>query len=238
MINRRMHRGLLALGLAALLGLPIKAQAQVSARPARADIIYLYRMESALEGRQGAPKRMQGLIDAMAAQHPSSRILLFADVSNQQNYVAVIADQTADEIPGTGWSKGFLKQYSSDFPGGRSFVLDSTLLVGNPILKATSSSFIQIEHVDSDPTKREATQPLFEQLDRELRKQPGFKDLQVWTWTARTNHWTVIEVWESEAASLHAARQPGLIKIWDQLYGNAAAPNSHGEFRLMKSVQP
>jgi quinol monooxygenase YgiN len=150
--------------------------------------------------------------------------------------VALIADQNADEIPGAGWSKDFLKQYSSDFPGSRSFVLDSTLLVGKPYLNATSSSYIEIEHVDSDPTKREAAKPLFEQLDREIRKQPGFKDLQVWTWNARTNHWTVIEVWESEAASRNAARQPGLIRIWDQLYGNAAAPNSHGEFRLMETA--
>ena len=233
-----MHRGIVAVGLAALLGLPFKAQAQVSPRPTRADIVYLYRMEQALDGRQGTQKRMQGLVDSMAVRNPGSRILLFDNVTDPENYVALIANPDADQLRTVGWSKDFLNLYSSDFPASRSFVLDSTLLVGKPYLNATSSSYIEIEHVDSDPTKREAAKPLFEQLDREIRKQPGFKDLQVWTWNARTNHWTVIEVWESEAASRNAARQPGLIRIWDQLYGNAAAPNSQGEFRLMKSVQP
>lgn len=233
-----MRLGLLMFGLAALLGLPVMAEAQVAPRQSRADIVYLYRMEPFQGGGQGSNQRMQGLIQAMAAQHPNSRILLFRDITDPTDYVVVIADQASDAIPGSGWSKDLVKLYSPDFSAARAFVLDSTLLVGDHILDATQSSFIQIEHVDSDPAKREATLPLFGQLEQEMRKQPGFKDLQVWTWTARTNHWTVIQVWDSQEASRKAAYQPGLIRIWDQLYGNAAAPNSFSEFRLMTSVEP
>ena len=233
-----MQRGIIAIGLAAFLWLPTKAYAQQTLQPERADIVYLYRMEPALDGDAGKKQVLQRLIQSVAAQHPSSRILLFDNVKEPDDYVALITKPHAKEIRPGGWSKSLLKPYSSEFPSSRSFMLDSRLLLGNPNLNATNSSYIEIEHVDSDPTKREAAQPLFEQLDREIRKQPGFKDLQVWTWTARTNHWTVIQVWESEAASRHAARQPGLIRIWDQLYGYAAAPNSWGEFRLLKSVQP
>ena len=235
--NSKMRQGIIAIGLSAILGLAIRAHAQEPPRPERANIVYLYRMEPTLVEVEGKNNVLQSLLQSMAAQHPRSRIMLFDDVTDPEDYVALITDPHADPIKAAGWSKDFLDLYSSDFPAGRSFLLDSTLLVGKPDLNATSSSYVQIEHVDSDPLKREAAKPLFEQLDREIRKQPGFKDLQVWTWTARTNHWTVIQVWENEAASRKAARQPVLIKILDQLYGNAAAPSSLNVYRLIKSIQ-
>ena len=236
--SSKMRTGIIAIGLAAILGLPLRAHAQKSHRPDRADIVYLYRMEPTLGGVEGKKQVLQSLLQSMAAHHAGSRIMLFDDLTDPEDYVALITDPHADQIKATGWSKDFLDLYSSDFPACRSFVLDSTLLVGKRDLNATSSSYIQIEHVDSDPIKRDAAKPLFEQLEREIRKQPGFKDLQVWTWTVRTNHWTVIQVWESEADSRRAARQPELIQIWDQLYGNAAAPSSPNVYRLLKSIQP
>jgi quinol monooxygenase YgiN len=234
-----MHRLIFTLALTGLLGFPAQAHAQqatLEQAPAHADILYLYRMQPARKATELNP--IQELVDAMVDQHPAIHIQLFGDIRYPHDYVAVIQGQYANQVSATGWSTSLLKRYSSNFPAGRSFVLDSTLLIGDAELKVNPSSFVQIEHVDSDPTKREAALPLFEKLSQVLQQQPGFKDLQVWTWTARTNHWTVIEVWENEDASHNASKQPEIVRVWDQLYGNAAAPNSLGEYRLLKTTQP
>ncbi|MFM8674354.1 MAG: antibiotic biosynthesis monooxygenase, partial [Vulcanococcus sp.] len=109
----------------------------------------------------------------------------------------------------------------------------STLLTGDAELKVGSDSFVIIEHVDSDQKKREMNLPLFEELERELKTKPGFKSLQVWTWDARTNHWTVIETWENAESHHSAYRSPKVVSLWDNIYGNAAAPNNESEYTLV-----
>jgi quinol monooxygenase YgiN len=93
---------------------------------------------------------------------------------------------------------------------------------------------IGIEHVDSDPQKRESNLPLFQSLESRLRQIQGFRDMQIWTWNQRTNHWTVIEVWDNAEARKRANQDPEIIKIWDSIYGNAAAPNSQSEYQLLQ----
>ena len=231
-----MKESILLLTLFALLGMPLPLAAQQT--PSHADIIYMYRMNQGVTTQQSSRAKIKSLVQTMQRHHPYSYISVFSEVSNPANYVAIITDRNRDEIEGAGWTNNFLGHYTDAYPSARTFVLDSSLLLGQSRLNASQSTFIEIEHVDSDPKKREANLPVFQQLQKLLKQQPGFRDLQVWTWNERTNHWTVIEVWESKEDSQRAAMNPSVIQLWDKLYGNAAAPNSLAQYELIEAAKP
>ena len=231
-----MKKTITLLSLFALLGFPLRLGAQQT--PSHADIIYMYRMNQGVTAQQSSRARIKSLVQTMSLHHPYSSISVFSEVGNPANYVAIVADRDRNEIKGVGWTNNFLGYYTKEYPSARTFVLDSSLLLGQSRLNASESTYIEIEHVDSDPKKREANLPLFQQLQKVLKQQPGFRDLQVWTWNQRTNHWTVIEAWESREDSQRAAMNPSVIRLWDKLYGNAAAPNSLAQYELIEAVEP
>jgi quinol monooxygenase YgiN len=238
MMSITMKYSPLALSLALMLGMPTMAHAQPimpSTRMAeQAEIIYLYRMHPADSQPSQYLKDIQQLRSSMLQRHLRSRILFFKDVTDDDHYVSLITNQALDLPQEAGWSKEFLEQYTRSFPGARSFILESSLLIGDARLNVSPSSLIGIEHVDSDPQKRESNLPLFQSLESRLRQIQGFRDIQIWTWNQRTNHWTVIEVWDNAEARKRANQDPEIIKIWDSIYGNAAAPNSQSEYQLLQ----
>jgi quinol monooxygenase YgiN len=235
-MSNLMTHPLIALSLLLSLSVPSLAQPNPPAamRSKQAEIIYLYRMKSLKSQSQQDFNSIQQLRTAMQQQHPDSSVLFFKDLTDDDHYISLITNQDTSGSQQAGWSKAFLGQFTKDFPGARSFIMESTLLIGDNKLNASPSSLIAIEHVDSDPSKRQNNLPLFQSLESRLRQTPGFKDIQIWTWNNRINHWTVIEVWDKAEDRHRANNDPELIRIWDAIYGNAAAPNSQSEYQLLK----
>lgn len=219
--------------LALLVALSTPGTATAQQPPITADIIYLYRIPKNTSEQPGSSTNIQKLQAAMRSQRPSDKILFFKDLTDSENYITISQGPYSARSNESGWDKSFVKDMISKLPGSRAFVLNSTLLTGDADLNVDSSTFVMIEHVDSDPTKREMNLPLFEELQRELKNKPGFKSLQVWTWDARANHWTVIEAWENAESHHSANRSPKIVSLWDKIYGNAAAPNNENEYRLV-----
>ena len=218
---------------ALLLALSAPGTATAEQPPITADIIYLYRIPKNPSEQPGTSTNIQKLQAAMRSQRPSDKILFFKDLTDSENYITISQGPYSARSSQSGWDKSFVQEMISKLPGSRAFVLNSTLLTGDAELNVDSSTFVMIEHVDSDPKKREMNLPLFEELQRELKKKPGFKSLQVWTWDARTNHWTVIETWENAESHHSANRSPKIMSLWDKIYGNAAAPNNESEYTLV-----
>ena len=223
----------LALSLSGLMNATREVIAAETAPPTRAEIVYLYRLNPKQGGSNKGQQTIQGLFQQLAEKNTSELVGAYRKSSEPDDYVLVLINDDPNEIRLSGWTTQFLGRYDEFFPSARAFVLDSTLLLGRPRLNADRSSLIRVEHVDSDPRKRENIPPLFPKLEETLRRQPGFKDLQVWTWNERQNHWTVIEVWDSLAASDQAEASPEVRRLWDDIYGNAAAPNSVSNYRLL-----
>jgi quinol monooxygenase YgiN len=169
----------------------------------------------------------------MKNERPDDKIIYFQDLTDNQNYIAVARGSFSKKTSQSGWIKSLTNGLTSKIPGSRAFVLDSTLLTGNADLNIDATSAIVIEHVDSDPKMREMNLPLFKQLEQAMSSKPGFKGMQVWTWDNRTNHWTVIEAWDSSESQQNASRSPDIVSLWDKIYGNAAAPNNVSEYRLL-----
>ena len=226
-----MKQTLLSLGLTLALGTPGIAWAQQE--PITADIIYFYRIDPIASNQSSATSSLKTLEKAMKNERPDDKIIYFQDLTDNQNYIAVARGSFSKKTSQSGWIKSLTNDLTSKIPGSRAFVLDSTLLTGNADLNIDATSAIVIEHVDSDPKMREMNLPLFKQLEQAMSSKPGFKGMQVWTWDNRTNHWTVIEAWDSSESQQNANRSPDIVSLWDKIYGNAAAPNNVSEYRLL-----
>lgn len=222
-----------AVGLAGLLASPGAVQAQDPS--VQATILYLYRMDSwaTLPGRPDSTRR--AAIQAVTEQNPKSQVQFFQDLREDNKFIALIVGPDAQAKTSAGWSRNCFMETNSAVPARRCFVLNSTLLVGDPRLEFSGTSWIQIEHVDSDPMKRDANLPLFQRLQTLMQRQPGFQGLQVWTWTARPNHWTVITQWIDAEASRRAAADPEVMATADQIYANEAAPSNADVVRAIRS---
>jgi|LauGreDrversion4_2_1035121.scaffolds.fasta_scaffold06228_3 quinol monooxygenase YgiN len=228
-----MKNAIASMALLVALSTPGAASAQQPEQPITADIIYLYRIPQNTSDKSGKETNITKLKAAMRSQRPDDKIIFLKDLTDPTNYITITQGPYSNRSNQSGWDTSLVKDMTNKLPGSRAFVLNSTLLTGDTELNVDSNTFVVIEHVDSDPKKREMNLPLFEELQRDLENMPGFKSLQVWTWNQRTNHWTVIETWENAESHRRANRSPKLLNLWDKIYGNAAAPNNESAYRLV-----
>ena len=229
-----MKRLLLALELILILGTPGIASAQENS--ITADIVYLYLGSQSTASRIGTAQgleTLESLETAIAPKRPDQTVLLFQDSNDHHDFVAITQGIHADEPIQLGWNKLPNQNKTSTTSEARAFVLRSTLLSGNPKLNATKRSYVTIKHVDSDPKKRNSNPPLFQQLEQILNTKAGFQGLQVWTWDARPNHWTVIEAWNDTPSQQRAQQSPEIVILWDLIYSNTAAPKNESSYRLV-----
>lgn len=225
-----MKRRLLTLGLILTLCTPATALAQQE--PITVDIVYFYQIGPSARSGSEAQESLSILENALRKQRSNDNILIYQGKTDSRDFVALTSGSFSQQTNQSGWIKAFTKDLSLKAPDSRAFVLKSTFLTGQVKLTTDPSSLVVISHVDSDPKQRELNPPLFNQLNQQLTSQPGFKGLQVWTWDARTNHWTVIEAWDSADSRERANRDPRIASLWDDIYKHAAAPKSLETFRL------
>ena len=208
--------------LLTVIGLSSSAQAEEPAR--QADIIYIY--------RTGLTKTE--LAKAIRQDTANQQIVLFKDRNQRaDDYVALVPVKPGSGTVTDGWQKcsNLLPTASHH---ARVFRLRSTLTLGRPSLALDDNSFVVIEHLDAYPAQRDLNPPIFVQLQQTLESLPGFQGLQIWTWTARTNHWTVITAWQSREAFQRANQMAAVEQLWDRLYENSAAPQNDNDFSLVR----
>lgn len=232
-----MVRSLLPLGLSLFMLMAWEAPAGAVTPSQAADVIYLYGVDPEPNDPQRMAVGVSALMNSLQQNQPGSRIYVFQERKDPSKYVLlqVLKGELPSALQGAArqWRKKFFIDNDHLSTRVHAFVLGSTLVEGDKTLNVGPGSFVRIRHVDADPLKRTQNAPLFAQLHERLKLFPGLQDFQIWMWNARTNHWTVLEVWESQALSDRAEADETINEIWSDVHGNAAAPENQGEYRLV-----
>ena len=228
----RMHCRIFVCWLFFLFAIPVNAIAAEKAK-----IIYLYQDAlSPADGVELVNKDFLSLYRRLSSLDTSYPALVFQNLSRASDLV-VLFQNIHDNDRSRLYKPNELDQGYNELDGQDAFVLNSALLTGIERLNVTESSFVVISHVDADPKLRELYPPLFNQLKSELKAKPGFLDVQVWTWDQRPNHWTLIQVWQSETDHGKALEDSGLQKAFSKLYQHTASPKNIGFYRLIHQDQ-
>ena len=230
-------RSLLPLGLSMSMLMAWEAPAQAVTPAQEADVIYLYGVDPEPKAPQRIAVGVSALVKSLQQSQPGSRLYVFQERKDPSKYVLlqVLKGEFPSGLQGATrqWREKFFIDSDHQSTRVHAFVLGSTLVEGDKRLNVGPGSFVRIRHVDADPLKRTQNAPLFAQLHERLKLFPGLQDFQIWRWNARTNHWTVLEVWESQAQSDRAEADETINEIWSDVHGNAAAPENQGEYRLV-----
>ena len=228
----RMHYGIFVCWLFFLFAIPVNAIAAEKAK-----IIYLYEdTPSPSDGVELVNKDFLALYRRLSNLDTSFPDLVFQNISRASDLVILFQDIHENDRSRL-YKLNELDQGYNKLDGQGAFVLNSTLLTGIERLNVTETSFVAISHIDADPKLRDLYPPLFNQLKSELNAKAGFLDLQVWTWDQRPNHWTLIQVWQSETDHDKALEDSDMQKAFSKLYQHTASPKNIGFYRLVHQDQ-
>ncbi len=120
-----------------------------------------------------------------------------------------------------------------------SFLLTATCLRSQepatppPVIPAQASYVVA--HVDVVPTAADAALPLLNAYATACRQAPGARRFEVLREAGRPNHFTLIEVWESEAARQANEAAAATQRFREQLYPLLGSPFDE---RLQQLAQP
>lgn len=166
----------------------------------------------------------------------ASTLTIFQGIEQRCSFLLLVEPPPA----GAATLDGFHRSLAipKDIDISQSFSLSSTFLTGSTTLSATKNSVISFQHVDVGPGLTGPMADAFSSLYARLSKLKGFQGFQVWTWSARPNHWTVITSWTDQASALSAQFEPDVMQAWTILYSNTAAPKNESFYRLIQTTQP
>jgi quinol monooxygenase YgiN len=122
--------------------------------------------------------------------------------SNQFAVVAIWKDQEAyDAHLAAGHSKEFREKIKPDLISGIDDRLHSGIeIAAAPVGETAAGAIVVVTHVDVPPPKKDDCISLLKSLVEDSRKEPGSGRFEVFQQTSRPNHFSVVEIWTSQAA--------------------------------------
>ena len=162
-----------------------------------------------------------------------STVSIFQGLDQRCSFTLLIQPPLRGATRSDGFQKSLTIPKELDY--SQSFDLTSTFLTGSESLGASSGSIVSFQHVDVGPGLTGPMPALFNSLYQRLSTLNGVQGFQVWTWSSRPNHWTVITSWRDQTSALAAQYDPTVMRIWSELYRNTAAPKHLSFYRLIKT---
>jgi hypothetical protein len=166
----------------------------------------------------------------------ASSLSIFQATDQRCSFLLLIEPKPEFPTKLDGFHKSLALPKDVDF--SQSFSLSSNFLTGSTTLSVTKNSVVSFQHIDVGPGLTGPMPDAFSNLYRHLSKLKGFQGFQVWTWSARPNHWTVITSWRDQASALAAQFDPDVMQSWSVLYRNTAAPKNVSFYKLIQTNQP
>ena len=214
------------LGIFCSLGLGTSLPAEATKQ---AQIIYINKTgqgESALNCTNEIRENPMNSFEDIHSQTPT---LAFIDKNNTNSFILVY-NYSKQNNNSADLAEGF-----STLDNKSLFVMNSTFLTGSDTLQISPTSHIQISHIDSDPLKKDKYGSRFNRLRLNMQSHSGFREMQVWTWNKRINHWTLIQVWESKSAYNSAMQSEGMRKTWREVFRHTASPAATAPYCYIKT---
>lgn len=237
----RLHHASFALVLAALAMIQPKTL-WAAERSALIQYIYLLPQAGSASLCKASPdpsiKPVQAVeLPAMfAGAVVGSSVSIFQEINERCSFTLLIKPTPEGSERPDGFQKSLT--IPKDIDSSQAFALTSSFLTGSTKLEATKDSVVSFQHVDVGPGLTGPMPDAFNSLYRRLSALKGFQGFQVWTWTSRPNHWTVISSWKDQASAFKAQSDPGVMQILNELYRNTAAPKHESFYRLIEANQP
>lgn len=166
----------------------------------------------------------------------ASSLSIFQAIDQRCSFLLLIEPRPEALTKLDGFHKSMALPKAIDF--SQSFSLPSNFLTGSTTLSATRNSVVSFQHIDVGPGLTGPMPDAFSHLYNHLSNLKGFEGFQVWTWSTRPNHWTVITSWRDQASASAAQYEPDVMQAWSVLYRNTAAPKNLTFYRLIQSSQP
>lgn len=239
-VYQKLHRASCALFITAL---AVMQPSSLWAAERSALIQYIFLLPQAGSGSLCRASSNQSIKPVHADELPAmfagpvggSNLSIFQEIDKSCSFILLIELMSQSFKRPDGFQKSLT--IPKDFDYSQAFGLTSSFVTGSTQLGATKGSLVTFQHVDVGPDLTGQMPDAFNSLYRRLSILKGLQGFQVWVWTLRPNHWTVITSWEDQDSASAAQFDPEVMKIWDALYRNTAAPRHQEFYRLVETNQ-
>ena len=163
-------------------------------------------------------------LNALRERQPDNEYVLLQELGRPNQFVVLAGTGNKGHDANTrGLSTAKINMQS--FQILPNFLLDSTPLAGSKKLYIPLNSFVMVAHLDADPSQRDKTLPQLQELLKVLPGLSGNNGAQVLTWNLRSNHWTLIEAWNSRNSFNQSIENSNVRQIRAAIASHAAAPS-------------